>query len=65
MITKAANDYGLDPTTLAVLIFWESGGDPNALSSDGAVGLMQVMPRDGVAATFQCLMGLVLPVDLQ
>jgi len=54
LITKAAGDYGLDPTTLAVLIFWESGGDQNAISSDGAVGLMQVMPRDGIAATFQC-----------
>jgi len=39
---------------LAVLIFWESGGDQNAVSSDGAIGLMQVMPRDGIAASFQC-----------
>jgi soluble lytic murein transglycosylase-like protein len=35
----------------------ESGGDPNAYSSSGAVGLMQVMPRDGIAAEFMCVNG--------
>ena len=32
----------------------ESGGDPQAYSSSGAVGLMQVMPNDGLAAGFLC-----------
>ena len=32
----------------------ESGGNPKAYSKSGAVGLMQVMPRDGLAASFQC-----------
>jgi soluble lytic murein transglycosylase-like protein len=35
----------------------ESGGDPEAYSSSGAVGLMQVMPRDGLAADFECANG--------
>jgi soluble lytic murein transglycosylase-like protein len=39
------------------LIWHESGGNPKAYSVDGAVGLMQVMPRDGKAANFQCPKG--------
>jgi len=35
----------------------ESGGQPNVMSSAGAVGLMQIMPRDGFASTFQCING--------
>lgn len=34
----------------------ESGGDPNAISSQGAVGLMQVMPRD-TGIYFECVNG--------
>jgi hypothetical protein len=32
-------------------------GDPNAYSHSGAVGLMQVMPSDGLAAGFMCVNG--------
>ncbi len=32
----------------------ESGGNADAYSKSGAVGLMQVMPKDGLAASFQC-----------
>ena len=35
----------------------ESGGNPNAYSSSGAAGLMQIMPRDGIAAGFMCTNG--------
>ena len=35
----------------------ESGGDQAAISHSGAVGLMQVMPRDGLAAEFMCVNG--------
>jgi len=35
----------------------ESGGDPLSYSESGAVGLLQVMPRDGVATSFQCANG--------
>lgn len=30
----------------------ESKGDPNAYSHSGATGLLQVMPKDGIAANF-------------
>jgi soluble lytic murein transglycosylase-like protein len=35
----------------------ESGGDETAYSVSGAVGLMQVMPRDGIAVAFECING--------
>ena len=35
----------------------ESGGNPHASSKDGAIGLLQVMPRDGISASFQCING--------
>jgi len=35
----------------------ESGGQPDVISASGAVGLMQVMPRDGIAASFECING--------
>jgi hypothetical protein len=54
LITEYANRRGLDPDLLAALILQESGGDLLAYSHSGAVGLMQVMPRDGLAASFTC-----------
>jgi hypothetical protein len=56
-ITISANKYGFPPDLIAALIDKESDGDPNAISSAGAVGLMQVMPRDGVAGTYMCKYG--------
>jgi soluble lytic murein transglycosylase-like protein len=35
----------------------ESRGESQAVSRSGAIGLMQVMPRDGKAATFMCING--------
>lgn len=35
----------------------ESGGQPEIISHSGAVGLMQIMPRDGIASTFLCING--------
>jgi soluble lytic murein transglycosylase-like protein len=57
VITTYAVVEGLDANLVAAIILQESGGNPNALSHSGAVGLMQVMPRDGVAAAFQCKNG--------
>ncbi len=54
LITKYANQRNIDPDLLAALIWLESGGNPQAYSRSGAVGLMQVMPNDGLAASFQC-----------
>ena len=54
LITKNAHQYNLDPNLIAAVIEIESGGNPQAHSPDGAIGLMQIMPRDGIAAGFMC-----------
>jgi soluble lytic murein transglycosylase-like protein len=56
-ITSYAGKNGLPPDLIAALIWQESGGNPSAYSRSGAVGLMQVMPRDGLAASFMCKNG--------
>ncbi len=53
-IEKSAGDHNLNPNLIAAVIMQESGGDAKAYSSSGAVGLMQVMPQDGIAADFMC-----------
>ncbi|HHY89833.1 MAG TPA: lytic transglycosylase domain-containing protein [Chloroflexi bacterium] len=53
-IQTAAAKHGLDPRLVAAVMLQESGGNPEAYSHSGAVGLMQVMPRDGLAADFMC-----------
>jgi soluble lytic murein transglycosylase-like protein len=57
LITAKAEQTGLAPDLIAALIWQESGGNPQAYSKSGAVGLMQVMPRDGLAANFTCANG--------
>jgi len=54
LITEQAEKHKLSPDLIAALIWQESGGNALAYSKSGAVGLMQVMPRDGLAASFQC-----------
>jgi soluble lytic murein transglycosylase-like protein len=56
-ITAAAQQHGLDPNLIAAVMLQESGGSADAYSKSGAVGLMQVMPRDGLAAGFMCING--------
>jgi soluble lytic murein transglycosylase-like protein len=57
LIEKQAGRYAVDPLLIAAVMLVESGGQPQVISHSGAVGLMQVMPRDGIAATFQCING--------
>lgn len=57
LITEHSVRIGLEPNLIASLIWQESGGDQYAYSRSGAVGLMQVMPKDGIAATFMCVNG--------
>ena len=57
LITDYSIKHGLEPDLIAALIWQESGGNPLAYSKSGAVGLMQVMPRDGIAESFMCVNG--------
>jgi soluble lytic murein transglycosylase-like protein len=56
-ITTYAQQNDLDPNLIAALIWQESGGAPDIVSMDGAVGLMQIMPSDGKATEFTCVNG--------
>jgi len=42
-----AENYRLEPQLLAAMIYQESKFDPEARSSSGAVGLMQLLPETG------------------
>lgn len=57
LITQYAEKRGLSPDLVAAIIWIESGGDSLAYSHSGAVGLMQVMPSDGIASSFMCVNG--------
>jgi len=57
LIETSAQETDLPASLIAAVMLQESGGEPLINSSSGAVGLMQVMPRDGVAAEFMCVNG--------
>jgi len=57
IIENSAAKYNLDQRLIAAVILQESGGQAEAYSASGAVGLMQIMPSDGIAANFQCING--------
>lgn len=57
LIEMNALAYSIDPNLIAAIMLQESGGNQNAYSSSGAVGLMQIMPSNGIAANFMCING--------
>lgn len=57
LITQYAQKNNLDPNLVAAVMLQESGGNPQAYSKSGAVGLLQVMPNDGLASSFMCING--------
>ena len=56
-IEEISAKYDLDASLVAAVMTQESGGQSEIISASGAVGLMQVMPRDGIAAKFVCTNG--------
>jgi soluble lytic murein transglycosylase-like protein len=54
LIETYSKKYALDERLVAAVMLEESGGNPDAYSPSGAVGLMQIMPNDGLAAGFMC-----------
>jgi hypothetical protein len=44
IISSCANEFGVDKSLVKAVIQAESGYNPNAVSSKGAAGLMQLMP---------------------
>ena len=50
ILVQAAADQGVDPNLLLAVSFWESSWNPTAVSSEGAIGLLQVMPKTAAVA---------------
>jgi len=50
ILVKAAGDQGVDPSLLLAVSYWESGWNQAAVSSEGAIGLLQVMPNTAAVA---------------
>lgn len=48
MILRAARDHDLNPKLVAAVVQAESAFETSAVSSRGAIGLMQVMPATGL-----------------
>jgi hypothetical protein len=51
LITQAADKYGVDRNIARAMMWVESTGNPNALSSAGAGGLFQIMPKEWIQLT--------------
>jgi soluble lytic murein transglycosylase-like protein len=55
LIASVANEFGLDAELLHAIVRTESNYDASAVSSKGAIGLMQVMPETGRRFGFEDL----------
>jgi N-acetylmuramoyl-L-alanine amidase len=55
IITRQARRHDLNPNFALALSYWESGWNQDAVSSTGAIGLMQIEPYTGVWAGPQLL----------
>ncbi len=53
LVTQAARDNNVPPALLYAMLQAESGGNPSAISRDGAMGLMQLMPATAAACHLQ------------
>lgn len=49
MISKAADRHQVDPALIKAVIMAESGYNPTAVSTQGAKGLMQLMPKTALS----------------
>jgi soluble lytic murein transglycosylase-like protein len=49
LIARVAREEGVDEALVRAVVQAESGGNPNAVSPKGAMGLMQLMPRTAEA----------------
>jgi soluble lytic murein transglycosylase-like protein len=66
ILVLAAQDQGVDPNLLLAVSYWESSWNQDAVSSEGAIGLLQVMPRTAEVAGPRFLgrpVNLVDPLD--
>jgi soluble lytic murein transglycosylase-like protein len=50
VLVQAAHDQGVDPNLLLAVSYWESSWNQGAVSSEGAIGLLQVMPKTAAVA---------------
>jgi soluble lytic murein transglycosylase-like protein len=50
MLYAAAVEHGVNPNLVFGLAWWESGWNQSAVSSAGAIGIMQIMPATAAAA---------------
>jgi soluble lytic murein transglycosylase-like protein len=57
LIEAASANYAVPTDLIAAVMLQESGGQSDVISASGAVGLLQVMPSDGIAAGFMCANG--------
>ncbi len=53
LVDEAARDNNVPNTLLYAMLQAESGGNPDAISRDGAMGLMQLMPATAAACHVQ------------